>query len=84
MAVFVGIHKMDGSIEQSLIEKSWAAYKEACEKRGIKGIRVDYNAEKGVAHCMTEAESEHEVHKAHEDTNKEMMPQEIFEVKTLE
>ena len=84
MTVFIGIHKMDGPVEEDLIEKSWVAYKEACEKRGIKGIRVGYNAEKGIAHCITEANSEDEVHEAHEDTNKDMMPQEIFEIKTLE
>jgi hypothetical protein len=84
MAMFVGVHKMGGPMEDSLAKKSWAAYKEACEKLGIKGIRVGYNAEKGIAHCITEAGSEHEVHEAHEDTNKEMMPQEIFEIKTLE
>ena len=81
---FIGIHEMNGPIEESLVSKSWATYKAACEKLGIKGIRVDYNAQKGIAHCLTEAHTEGEVHKAHEDTNKDMMPKEIFEVKTLE
>ena len=84
MTVFIGIHKLDGPVEDSMIKKSWAAYQEACEKRDIKGIRLDYNAEKGIAHCLTEADSEHEVYVAHQDTNKKMMPQEIFEIKTLE
>ncbi len=82
MTVFIGIHKMDGPVEESLVKEGWSAYKEACEKRGIKGIRVDYNAEKGIAHCITEAGSEHEVHEAHQDIK--MIPQEIFEIKTLE
>ena len=81
MAEFIGVHKMGGPMEKSLAKKSWAAYKEACEKRGIKGIRVAYNAEKGIAHCVTEAGSEHEVHDAHHDIK--MMPQEIFEITTL-
>jgi hypothetical protein len=84
MAEFIGVHKMGGPMEDALAKKSWAAYKAACEKLGIKAVRVGYNAEKGIAHCITEAGSEHDVHKAHEDTNKEMMPQEIFEIKTLE
>lgn len=84
MTTFIGIHKMGGPVDESLVNKSWAAYKEACEKLGIKGVRVGYNAEKGIAHCITEAHTESEVHKAHLDTNKDMMPQEIFEVKTIE
>jgi hypothetical protein len=82
MAVFIGIHNLGGPKEDSLIKASWNAYKEACGKRSIKGIRVDYNAEKGIAHCITEANSEQEVNEAHQDTK--MMPQEIFEIKTLE
>ena len=82
MSVFIGIHKMDGPVEESIIKEGWPAYKEACEKHGAKAIRVDYNAQKGIAYCQTEADSEHEVHEAHEDIK--MMPQEIFEIKTLE
>ena len=84
MAKFIGIHKMDGPVEESLMDKSWATYKEACEKLDIKAVRVDYNAQKGVAHCITEADSEKDVHQAHEDANKDMMPNEIFEVSTLD
>ncbi len=83
MAEFIGTHKMDGPVEETLIEKSWSVYKDACEKLGIKAIRVDYNAQKGIANCLTEASSEEEVHKAHEDAHKEMMPEQIFEIKTL-
>jgi hypothetical protein len=81
---FVGIHQMGGPVKQSLVKKSWAAYKKACEKLGIKGVRVGYNTEKGIAHCITEAKTEDEVHKAHLDTNKDMMPKEIFAIRTLE
>lgn len=84
MAKFIGIHEMGGPFEESLMEKSWATYKEACEKLDLKAIRVDYNTQKGVAHCITEADSEKDVHQAHEDANKDMMPKEIFEVSTLD
>jgi hypothetical protein len=83
MMTFVGVHKMGGPMKDALAQKSWAAYKAACEKLGIKGVRVGYNAEKGIAHCITKAHSEDEVHKAHLDTNKDMMPQEIFAIKTI-
>ena len=84
MAKFIGIHKMDDPVEESLFEKSWSTYKEACEKLDIKAIRVVYNVQKGVAHCITEADSEKDVHQAHEDANKDMMTKEIFEVSTLD
>lgn len=82
MSVFIGIHQMPGPVDESEIQKGWASYKEACAKRGLKAIRVGYNAQKGRAHCLTEAPTENDVREAHSDIN--LLPQEIIEVKILE
>lgn len=82
MPVFVGIHMMPAPVDEKVIENAWSAYKQACEKRGAKAIRVGYNAEKGRGHCITEAPSENVVSAAHEEVGQ--IPEEIFEIKTLE
>ena len=82
MPLYVGIHKLPGSVEEEVIIKAWDGYKTACEKRGAKAIRIGYNAEKGKGHCITESPSENEVKEAHEETGQ--IPEEIFEIKTLE
>jgi hypothetical protein len=82
MAIFIGIHRMDGPVEESKLSNSWSSYKEAAIKRGLKPLKVNYSAEKGVAICETEAETEEEVMAAHQDVN--VLPKEIIEVKSSE
>lgn len=82
MAKFIGVHKMGGPVTEEMFGKSWESYKAAAEKRGLKPLRVNYSAEKGVGFCETEANSIDEVKAAHEDVG--VIPEEIVEVKTSE
>lgn len=82
MPLYVGIHKLSGNPNDEAIKNSWAEYKDSCEKKGAKAVRVGYNIEKAVAHCVTEAPSENEVKAAHVDMGQ--IPDEIFEIKTLD
>jgi hypothetical protein len=82
MAIFIGIHRIGHPVEEDQMLKSWETYKEAAIKRGLKPMHANYNAEKGVAMCETDANSADEVRLAHEDIK--LVPQEIIEVKTAE
>lgn len=80
MAIFVGVHRLGAATEEEKLANSWNSYKEEARKMGLKPLRVNFSAEKGVAFCETEANSLEEVRLAHEKVG--MVPEEIVEVKT--
>jgi len=82
MAIFIGIHRIEEAVEDSVLEESWGKYKEIAAKRGLKPLRVTYNGAEKIAICETEANSREEVADAHAELG--MQPAEIIEVKTSE
>jgi len=82
MPIYVGIHKLPDTSDEELVDKSWSKYKTSCEENGAKAIRLSYNLEKSVAHCITEAPSKEIVEKAH--ASMEQIPEDVFEIKTIE
>lgn len=78
MAIYVGIHKFSENTEEEVISKAWSKYKEVCEEKGAKAIRLGYSLEKGEGHCITEASSEDLVREAHEAI--EQKPEDIYEI----
>ena len=73
---------MPGPVDEAQIYDGWSKYKEAAVKRGLRPIRVHFNAAKGTAFCATEAPTEADVREAHQDI---ALPLEyVIKVKTLE
>jgi hypothetical protein len=82
MATFLGLHDMGASSPDEQMKSAWEAYKAACGKLGAKGLHVHFNAGKGRAFCLTEADSADTVQKAHTEAG--VPVNEVLEVQTAE
>jgi hypothetical protein len=82
MATFMGLHDMGASVTDEQMGDNWQAYKAACGKLGCETVHVHFNSQKGLAYCLTEADSAETVRKAHEAAG--VPVQDILEVKTAD
>jgi len=70
MKTFLGVHNAkEAGLSHDQIANSFKSYKEAASKSGITAQHAYYSEEKGFAYCITEANSEEEVRKAHQEAN---------------
>ncbi len=80
MAIFIGVHSLPGVNHQD-VPDGWKRYKVAALNRGIKAITAYYSDIHKKGYCLTEANSENDVERAHRDIN--MAPEEILAVNKL-
>lgn len=73
---------MPGPVDEAQIHDGWEKYKEAATSRGLRPIRVHFNAAKGTAYCETEASTEADVRDAHQEIALPL--EDVIEVQTLE
>lgn len=70
MKTFLGVHNAkEAGLSSDKIADSFRTYKEAASKNGITAQHAYYSEEKGFAYCITEANSEEEVRKAHQEAD---------------
>lgn len=81
MATFLGVHDMNGPMEDQAVTKNWEAYKASCLKMGLSPKHAHTSAQRGKAFCITEADSADLVQKAHDDA--QVPVNEIIEVQDL-
>ena len=81
MATFLGVHDMNGPVEDQAVSKNWEAYKASCVKLGLSAKHAHTSSQHGKAFCITEADSADAVQKAHDDAG--VPVNEIIEVQDL-
>jgi len=81
VALFIGIHKLSRGAKEKQMKDGWKNYRKACKKMGLKPISVSYSTKKRIAWCQTEAKSQSEVRKAHQNVSIPLA--DVIEAKTL-
>ena len=81
MPIFIGIHKLSRGTKGNQMKNGWKKYRQACRKMRLKPISVTYSIKKRIAWCQTEAKSQSEVRKAHQNVSIPLA--DVIEAKTL-